>query len=436
MKFSQHLGKGAWGFGSKLLPAVYGVVSVVVYRILVKEEIAALSLFQSIFAMLFTFSDNFALQAIVKFGVEPDTDLGELLTATSLLFFGFLSIALGALVLFPTAIGGLLNNNQLPSLIPYLLLLVIVTIPRVLASKIFQMRFHAKEQFIIDFFNFGVASIAVLVMAFMNILHSAQDVVNVTIICAVISSLVGIWLARHSLIWKPKYSKPMLKKILQFTRYQSATGTVHVFQQYLDGFLVSSYLGGEALANYTAAKTFYRGYDVLRDTQGMFVFPASSKYFARGEIGTLKKILEKAISFLYMAVIPVGILLVIFAPFIFHLVYGNKFDESINVFRILISIGIVLPIVMVGMASLIGMGKAKEVFRIITGSLTLNTILAVLFIPRLGTTGAALSFVAAMVMQAYFAYREMKKVVPIEFSAMLFRGLTDAKNFVKERKQK
>jgi hypothetical protein len=100
VKFAQHIGKGAWGFGSKLMPAIYGIVTFLIIKALVKSEYGELFLFQNIFGMIFTFSDNFALQAIVKFGVEPGNDLHELISAVSLLFFGFLAIVLGAIAIF------------------------------------------------------------------------------------------------------------------------------------------------------------------------------------------------------------------------------------------------------------------------------------------------------------------------------------------------
>jgi O-antigen/teichoic acid export membrane protein len=211
---------------------------------------------------------------------------------------------------------------------------------------------------------------------------------------------------------------------------------VHVAQQNLDGFIIPAFLGIEALANYTAAKMFFRGFDVLRETQGMFVFPATSKYHAKGEYGTLKKIIEKATSFSYLAMVPLSILLAIFAPHIFHLLYGSKYDDSILIFRVLLISSAFVPMVMVGMSSLVGMGRVQSVFKIITFSLILNALAAFILVPVLGTTGAALSFSLAMLLQAVFVYRAVKSEVPIELSEMFFRGITDAKNFLVERKLK
>lgn len=436
MKFGQHIGKGAWGFGSKLMPAIYGIVTVLIIKALVKSEYGELVLFQTIHGMIFTFSDNFALQAIVKFGVEPGNDLHELISSSALLFFGFLAIVLGAITLFPYQIADLLNSTSFPTYVGSLVILVIVTIPRVIVSRVFIMRFHTRELFVVDAINFGGSSIVIVWLATMGSLHTAKEVIDITIVFGALSSLVALILARKDNLWRMRYSRATLAKIFSFTRYQSATGAVHVLQQNLDNLMVPAFISVEALADYNAAKMFFRGFDVLRDTQGLFVFPAASKYYGRGETATLKKIIEKATSFVYLLIIPLTILLVIFAPDIFHLLYGSKYDTSIPIFRILMSCAAVLPIVMVAMAALVGMGKVREVFRIIVVSLSVNIILAIILLPTLGTHGAAMSFCAAMLIQAILAYVVMKRDVPLAFGAMLTRGIGDARGFINDRRAK
>jgi len=434
MKFSQHLGKGTWGFATKLLPAIYGaVITMLVFKTLVKVESGKLALFQLIFGMIFTFADSFALQAIVKFGVDPKNDLQELLTATSSLFFGFLAVVLGAFALFPGTISNLMNAEGLPLLIPSLILLTIITVPRVVASKIFQMRFHTKELFFMDMIYFGGSSIIVAIYAMMGRITSAYDVIYITIITAAASSIYSIIAARRDILFRPRFSKAMLKRIFHFTRYQTATGTVHVIQQNLDGILIQIFLGFEAQANYQVAKFFFKGFDVLRDTQGIFVFPAASKYHASGDRATLKKIIEKATSLLFLAMVPVCLLLIVFAPLVFHILYGTKFDVSIPIFRILIATGFLLPVVMVAMSALVGMGKVKQVFRIILASLIVNAGLTAILLYTIGIEGAAIAFGASMIIQAVAGYRVMKQEAPIEAKAMLLRGFGDAKAFLKEK---
>ncbi|MEI8134323.1 MAG: oligosaccharide flippase family protein [bacterium] len=435
MQFGQHLKKGGWGFATKLLPAIYGtVMTLLVFNDLKKSESGELALFINIFGMIFTFADSFALQAIVKFGVDKANDLQELLTATSLLFLGFLAVVLGSFIVFPGMVASLLNSKELPALIPSLVILVIVTIPRVIASKIFQMRFHTQYLFIVDCINFGGSSIIVTYYSLNGMLHGASDVIYITIATGAASSIVSLILARRDLRWRMSYSREMLKKIFHFTRYQTATGAVHVFQQNLDTLIVPAFFSMEALANYQVAKFFFKGFDVLRDTQGIFVFPASSKYHASGDFATLKKIIEKATSFLYLFMAPLCILLIIFAPTLFHFLYKGKFDDSINIFRVLIASGFILPITMVGMSALVGMGRVKEVFQTILMSLIANIILAIVLLPLVGTIGAAIAFGLSMGLQAVRAYYVMKKDVPLSLSEMFFRGISDGLNFAKRKK--
>jgi O-antigen/teichoic acid export membrane protein len=434
LQFGQHLKKGVWGFATKLLPAIYGVVmTLIVFNVLPKSQSGELAFFINTFGMIFTFADSFALQAIVKFGVDTANDLQELLTATSILFFAFLSVILSIFIIAPEFVASIVHSKELPSLIPSLIILVIVTIPRVIASKIFQMRFHTQQLFIVDCINFGGSSIIVTIFSLMDKLQTASDIINITIVTGMASSLVALFLARADISWRMRFSKPMLKKIFHFTRYQTVTGAVHVLQQNLDTYLVPAFYSMEALANYNVAKFFFKGFDVLRDTQGIFVFPASSKYHALGETDTLKKIIEKATSFLYLLMIPLCIVLIIFAPFLFHVLYKGKFDESIPIFRVLIASGFVLPFTMVGMSALVGMGKVKEVFQTILASLLLNTTIMVILLPIVGTIGAAIAFCVSMLLQAILGYRIIKKEVPIQLSEMFIRGIEDGKHFLKNR---
>ena len=75
MKLSEHLNKGVWALADRGLPFIYAIAQIVVARVLGLEEYGTYVIFQVIFNMLFAFTDNFALQAIVKYGVEPRSNL-------------------------------------------------------------------------------------------------------------------------------------------------------------------------------------------------------------------------------------------------------------------------------------------------------------------------------------------------------------------------
>src|SRR5579872_4614431 len=111
MKLSEHLDKGFWALADRGIPFIYAIAQIAVARVLRLEEYGTYVIFQVIFNMLFAFTDNFALQAIVKFGVEPEIDLEALITATSVLFLGFLLPILLIFNIFPTLFAAILDNH-------------------------------------------------------------------------------------------------------------------------------------------------------------------------------------------------------------------------------------------------------------------------------------------------------------------------------------
>jgi O-antigen/teichoic acid export membrane protein len=434
LKFGSHIGKGAWAISSRGLTALYGVVSVAVMAVIPKSEFGTLSLFQAVFSMLFTFSDNFAFQAIVKFGVEPDVDIRELISTTSALFLGFATLVVTLAFILSSPIAIFLKDPHIPSLLPSLALMILVTGPRVVASKLLQMRFRMRELFIVDASNMGLSSAALVILLSTGWINRAQDVIYVTIACGAVSSLVGIWLARAELHWKPKFSRTTYERILHFVQYQSGIGVVSVLQSQIDTPLVSAFTGPIGVATYAGAKLFYRGFEMIRDTAVMFIFPATSKYHSRGDIATLRKIMEKSVGFLYLLLIPVGVLLVFGAPLLYHTIYHTKYDASIPIFQVLCLATLVLPLQITFMPSLIGIGKLREAFRFTLTAFIVNIVLMVgLMLLFHNIIGAAIAFVAGTACQGILAYRFVKEEVGFESKGLLRRSFADALGFVQTK---
>ena len=432
MKFSQHLGKGAWAFASRTLPILYAVAWLFVARKLPLAEFGTLTVFQSLFAMLFTFSDGFALQAIVKFGVEPDTNLEELVTVTVALFVGFLGVALTLLLVFRTIVGTILNNHEIGELLPWLAIFAFLTMPRVVFSKVLQGNFRMKEIFFVDFSNFGVASLVLGSLLLLGRVHSALDVIQITVATGFLSSLVATMLVHKYLRFRIRFSRAMFSRISSFVRYQAAIGLVSTAQQNFDTLIVSGFTGAVGAAVYGSAKLLFRAYDILRDTMGLFVFPAASKYYSRDDLSTLRTILEKSVSFLYLIAIPLGIILGLGAPILFHILFGGKYDSSVPVFRMLLIVTLVFPLQYVFGAALSGMGKIKQLFRMFLISFAVDAVIAsTLLALTHSLLGAAAAYViTAMVLSVQY-YRYLRRTIAFDPHRLFARGIRDAISFAR-----
>ncbi len=388
--------------------------------------------FQTLFSMLFTFSDAFALQAIVKFGVEPLVEMEELVTVTTMLFLGFLTVSLSLLLIFRTLVASLLNNSALGDLLPWLAFFAFFTIPRVVVVKILQTNFQMKKIFFVDFANFGVAGILLGVLLVKGSIHVALDVVHITVFTGLLSSIVATILVRPHLKFRMRYSRAMLARISNFVRYQVAMGVTTTAQQNIDTLLVSGFTGATGAAIYGSAKMLFRAYDIVRETMSLFVFPAASKYHSRNDYLTLRTILEKSVSFLYLILIPGGIVLAFGAPLIFHLLYATKYDASIPIFRVLLLATLLFPIQMVFAVAMSGMGKIKELFRMMLIGFVVNVALATVLLATIGIVGAAIAFVVANGVQAILFFFYVRREVGVGFSQLLVRGSYDAVRFLRE----
>ncbi|GEM_PF-3115158 len=434
MKFSSHLGKGLWAFASRGLPSLYAIAILIAARTLPQAEFGTLSVFQTLFTILFTFSDGFALQAIVKFGVEPEVTLEELVTVTTILFIAFLGSALILLLIFPRVVSVILNLPELEGLIPYLALFALFTMPRVVFGKVLQTRFRMKEIFFVDFANFGVASIALIVLLSSGKIRTAQEVIEVTMVTGLLSSIVAMILVRPFIQYRIRYSRAMMSRISEFVRYQAAMGVVSTAQQNFDMLIVSAFTGAIGAAVYNSAKLLFRGFDVVRETMTLFVFPASSKYYSRGDLSTLRTIVEKSVGFLYLLLIPAGILLAVGSPFIYHVLYGAKYDASIPIFRVLLLAALFFPIQMVFNVTMTGMGKIKEAFRMFLVTLLVNATLAtVLLAVTHSLKGPAIAFVVGSIVQTVQLSLYLRREISIKPGKLWSRGIADASSYVKSR---
>lgn len=433
MKLSEHLDKGIWTLAARGLPFVYAIAQFAVAKVMSLEELGTYVIFQVIFNMLFAFTDNFALQAIVKYGVEPEINVEALISATTTLFLGFLIPILLIFNVLPGPIGHLLGNPHLGQLFPMLALYVLVSAPRVVFAKVLQMRFRMKEIFFIDLSNFGLGGLLLAIGLAQHQIQHADQVIWRTIFSAIFASGVAIWFGSKFVRLRFEYSKEMFRRIQTFVRYQGATGLVSILQQNIDQLVVTGFTGPAGAAVYGMAKNLYRVFDVMRDSVTLLVFPATSKYYSRGDIATVRTILEKAVGFLYVVLIPVSLGLFLLMPVFLHAAYDTKFDPSIPIFRILVVGSLVLPVQMVFISTMVGMGRVKEMFRIIATGLSINVAVSVALLPTIGIIGAAISFVVGDAIQAFMSYRRIVEWTGFDTSGLLRGSFSNAFTFLRSR---
>jgi len=120
------------------------------------------------------------------------------------------------------------------------------------------------------------------------------------------------------------------------------------------------------------------------------IYPLMSRY-ATHDPERLGPLYKKSVFSLGVVAVPIGLSVVIFAPFIIHLLFGSKFAGADHGLRVLIWSAVFGYLRITGDNLLISVGREKVNLLILALCAPVNIGLNLLWIPTMGIVGAALS---------------------------------------------
>ncbi|MFN0157264.1 MAG: lipopolysaccharide biosynthesis protein [Bacteroidota bacterium] len=433
MEFGKHLGKGIWGLAGRALPVIYGMSYVVlVVRVLPEVEFGNFVLVQETFLVLSNLAAAFALQPLLKFAAETPEHQRDTVGSVILMNTGFIILASLMIVLLRSPLSRLLNSPDLEFLLLYMPALLAANFIRNFTLVLLQTRLMTRELFWVDAAHFFGAPLLILWYSWMNWFNSATDLVVVNIISLSLSSLVGLWLARDLLSFNLHPPKAELIRMWDYGKYSFSSNVSYLFYSKADSFILAAFTGPALVGVYNSVKIFTRVFEMVAQVMQLFVFPASSRLAARGDYDSLKKLLEKAITFSTIALLPVFVGFLFFAPTIIGIIYAGKYTEAIPLLQVFSLLCLVVPAMSVASNALLGLGHARLSFVLGTKTLFASVVIYLALIPWLGPLGATLGFVISSCLQAWLFAREMTRVIPITPMSTL-RRVRDIFLFFKSR---
>ncbi len=422
MEFSKHLTKSIWGLADKALPVAYGIGYVyLVIRVLPEEEFGNFVLLQEIFLILSGLATAFALQPLLKYAAENTGDTGGIITISVLLNLVFVALSTVCIVLVRGSLASVFNAPSFAPLLLQLPALMAASFIRNFALILLQSRFLISRVFWVDALHFLGAPVLVWVYSRMHLFDSAMDLVVINIISLSASSALGLILTSSLLRTVRRPTAAEVRKVWEYGVYSVGGVVSYLVYTKADTFVLSAFTGPVQVAVYNSAKVFTRVFDMMSQIVQIFVFPATSRLWARGESGEVKAVVEKATNFLTLGMIPVFLLFVIFAPFLVTVIYEGKYNEAIPLLQIFAVLALVLPIAEVARNTLMGLGQVRKAFTISMQALLLSLAFYFALIPFWGAMGAAVAFVLGGVSLAWLAWRAMIRDVPIRYSEVIAR---------------
>lgn len=238
--------------------------------------------------------------------------------------------------------------------------------------------------------DLGYYFIAIAAMAVWRLSDAPRDAVTIQWVQALsagLGSIIGI--VACGAMFRGRPSRQQAQRIGLFGAYSFGSALGATAGQQADSLLAGVLLEPRGVASYQTAKLFFRLYNVLSQAINQVTMPLVSKLQAEQRLPDLRVLYEKGVWFLTLLLVPGAVLLMLLAGPLYALFFGERYVESVPVFRILVLGSITLPWISIGAPFLMGMGQVRKLAVHNWIGTSVAIVLALWWMPRWGAEGAA-----------------------------------------------
>jgi O-antigen/teichoic acid export membrane protein len=179
---------------------------------------------------------------------------------------------------------------------------------------------------------------------------------------------------------------------------------------------------------YAAGKIIFRFYNIVSQATQVVLLPLISRLDVTGQREELRTLAEKAICFLFLALLPFHLLFFAGSEVILDMIYHGKYNNAAPILRWLVLGAIFLPWGTVGSNVQLGMGQPKVSFLFVGLVAVFNIFANLLLLPAIGLSGAAVATALTMMFGAVLQTLYMRRAIRLRWRGIWQRRL-DALNF-------
>ncbi len=376
------------GYGARL---GFGMLTfLVIVRMLSQEAFGVWVLYVT-FGTIAEMARNGLIQnGVVKFFKEEDAPRSELVTAG-------LALSLSATLLFGlvvAALGYLLETYwSAPGLGTLCLWFIGLSLLQA-GSRLLEGLFMADGNFRAIFWGkaaFGVTFFLSVLLPWLNGIALPLALIPAgQVLAALLELAVGLGLAKKLPRPGPLVGRRVFR-LFRFGRYVMGTNLGSMIFNKVDVLLLGGLLGPAAVGLYNAASRVTNFVEVPLSSMSQVLYPDIAEEHARDTDGNIGRLYEKSIAKLLAVILPPGLLILCFPEMVIQLIAGAAYVPAADILRLLTLSILIKPWGRLFGITLDAIGQPELNFRVLAGSLVLNLVLNVLFIPIWGVEGVALA---------------------------------------------
>lgn len=373
--------------GGEILSRILGVaLFIILARHLGPEDFGIYTLALS-FYMIFSLISNFGLSNLLVKDVAREKEVAPKYIGSIMVIKSILSIACIVLLILLTWILDYPFKTTIAILI-YSIALIFSS-----HMETFSSLFRAYEVMqyssLINILRSIIGFILVLAAVYMQL--GILEIVGTQALSFFIVFIIFFYFTNKRFVKiKPLFDGILIKKLILGALPFLMTGTVYIINAKVDVVMLSK-LGSESMVGlYSAANELIFTLFVIPNLLSTAIFPVISKKF-KESINSIAEMCNFSSKILIILGVPMGTGIFILSPQIIHLIYGQRFNDSIIALQIL-SITIILTFSRVVFSwALTAIDKVNLALTEYILCLILNIVLNIFLIPKYGLIGISIA---------------------------------------------
>jgi len=238
-----------------------------------------------------------------------------------------------------------------------------------------------------------------------------------------LSWIVTLLLFTPALLKTHNFFSRKLEKIKLNTKRIFSTGIPVMFNDFaesmitrIDIIILTWFTTLSAVGIYSAIYPLSLIILIFGKSLSTIIIPHASELKSMDKKDIIEKLLRTAYKYSFLITIPMTIVALTFSKEIINVLYGSDFVIGYVVFNILAVGALFNMLTIVNNHFLVGIGRAKEVSKIITYALIFNVVGNIILIPLIGIVGAAItsaiSYAIALILTTKSLKKEVKTKIP------------------------
>ncbi len=369
-----------------------------------------------LFALAFVMIDGFQVFKSLGFDTALVRRKEDINVAANTAFFLIpsMGVILFLILLIIAPIGAkFLNNDSVANIIRALAIIFVIScfgkVPQTILYR--DMKFKFKS--IAEIYSTLIYVLTAVILA-LN-----KFGVWSLVIAYILRNLIQISIEWYFSGWKPnfEFNKKIALEMFHFGKFVLGGSLVWFLYSNLDNLLVGKLLGITMLGFYGIARnTSNLLNDYLFNKTGLIMYPAYSKIQESQDV--IRNVMLKTFSYVSTIALPFHLVILIFAPDILLLVFGEKWLPATDILRVLAIVGIFRALNSVIWPALLARGKAKADFQVNLFQLITFSIFVIPLTSYFKLVGVGIAVLLATIISFGIGLFRIKKAISVSYTSI------------------